>query len=382
MKILIVYPKMYLYGGAELLVVRLANYLSRMGVENSLLTNEILPEIETDLDNTRLIIPPINKTGAKGRIAKLVAEYLWLRKIIRKKRNDYDLINVHNYPAELCTFPYSTPVAWMCNEPPDVAVQLRLAQAPRFSIKRLYFKAFLTFDRYVVRNYIKNVVVADQFNAKRFINLYGFEPYTIHYGIDYDFFSLHTDTVSVKSKRHFTILHVGMLTPLKNQIESIKTVAKLKDTIPNVKLIIAGLGEGQYLKAIREYIRDNQLDGHVEITGHLNREQIRTLFHTCHVLLHPIKSQGGWLAPFEALCAKLPIVVSPEMTASDIVKKENLGVVTADYANAIFDIYQNLEKHRELAVRRAEWVRDNLSWDNFSEKMVQVFQKILSENHH
>jgi hypothetical protein len=70
------------------------------------------------------------------------------------------------------------------------------------------------------------------------------------------------------------------------------------------------------------------------------------------------------------------------MTASDIVKKENLGVVTADYANAIFDIYQNLEKHRELAVRRAEWVRDNLSWDNFSEKMVQVFQKILSENHH
>ena len=365
-----------------MLVVRLANYLSRMGVENSLLTNEILPEIETDLDNTRLIIPPINKTGAKGRIAKLVAEYLWLRKIIRKKRNDYDLINVHNYPAELCTFPYSTPVAWMCNEPPDVAVQLRLAQAPRFSIKRLYFKAFLTFDRYVVRNYIKNVVVADQFNAKRFINLYGFEPYTIHYGIDYDFFSLHTDTVSVKSKRHFTILHVGMLTPLKNQIESIKTVAKLKDTIPNVKLIIAGLGEGQYLKAIREYIRDNQLDGHVEITGHLHREQIRTLFRTCHVLLHPIKSQGGWLAPFEALCAKLPIVVSPEMTASDIVKKENLGVVTADYANAIFDIYQNLEKHRELAVRRAEWVRDNLSWDNFSEKMVQVFQKILSENHH
>lgn len=379
---MIVYPKMYLYGGGELLVVRLANYLSRMGVENSLLTNEILPEIETDLDNTRLIIPPINKTGSKGRIAKLAAEFLWLRKIIREKRNDYDLINVHNYPAELCTFPYSTPVAWMCNEPPDVAVQLRLAQAPRFSIKRLYFKAFLTFDRYVVRNYIKNVVVADQFNAKRFINLYGFEPYTIHYGIDYDFFSLHTDTVSVKSKRHFTILHVGMLTPLKNQIESIKTVAKLKDTIPNVKLIIAGLGEGQYLKAIREYIRDNQLDGHVEITGHLNREQIRTLFHTCHVLLHPIKSQGGWLAPFEALCAKLPIVVSPEMTASDIVKKENLGVVTADYANAIFDIYQNLEKHRELAVRRAEWVRDNLSWDNFSEKMVQVFQKILSENHH
>ena len=365
-----------------MLVIRLANYLSRMGVENSLLTNEILPEIESDLDNTQLIIPPISKTRAKGKIAKLTSEYLWLRKIIRNKRNDFDLINVHNYPAELCTFPYSTPVVWMCNEPPDVAVQSRLAQTSRLSAKRLFFKAFLTFDRYVVGNYVKNVVVADQFNAERFINLYGFEPYTIHYGIDYDFFSLQTEAESLKSEHPFTILHVGMLTPLKNQIESLKTIAKLKNMIPDVKLIIAGFGEGQYLQVIREYIRAHQLERNVEITGHLNRDRIRTLFQTCHVLLHPIKSQGGWLAPFEAICAKLPVVVSPEMTAADIVKRENLGIVTVDYANALFDVYQNFEKHRKLAVRRAEWVRDNLSWDNFSERMMHVFQKTLAENQH
>ena len=120
----------------------------------------------------------------------------------------------------------------------------------------------------------------------------------------------------------------------------------------------------------------------MEITGHLKREQIRTLYQTCNVLLHPIKSQGGWLSPFEALCAKLPIIVSPAMTASDIIERENLGIVTNDYASAVLDIYRNPERHNEMASRRAEWVRENLSWNSFSEKMVEVFYKAVEEKHH
>ncbi len=365
MKVLIVYPKMYVYGGAELLIVRLANYLSQRKIQNAILTTYILPEIEKDLINTQIISSAckFSKTEAKNLNPRKTL--LFLNKAVRQNLTYFDVINVHNYPAELSTCPRYKPVVWMCNEPPDVAIQVRIAQTPKISVKRLFFKTFLAFDRFIVQKYIKNVVVADQFNEKRFINLYGFKPHIIHYGIDYDFFAHHTETTLKKTTRHFTVLHVGMLTPLKNQMESIKTIEKLKDAIPGIKLILAGLGEGQYLQSIREHIKNHQLDGHVEITGHLNREQIRALFHTCNVLLHPIKSQGGWLSPFEALCAGLPIVVSPEMTASNIVKRENLGAVTDDYAKTIFDIYQNPEKYQKMAVRRAAWVRDNLSWDNF-----------------
>ena len=153
-------------------------------------------------------------------------------------------------------------------------------------------------------------------------------------------------------------------------MESIKAIEKLKGAIPNIMLILAGLGEGKYLATIKTYLHDHQLDDQVEITGHLNREQIRDLFHSSNALLHPIGSQGGWLSPFEAICAGLPIVVSPEMTAADIVQKENLGVVTRDYAGALMDIYQKPDKYRKMKDRRAAWVRENLSWDLFSENMI------------
>ena len=378
MNILIVYPKMYVYGGAELLVVRLANYLSRIGIKNSLLTTEILPEIEDDLKNTQLIIPQMRKLNNKRKITSLAAGHLWLRKMIREKRKDYDLINVHNYPAELCTFPYSTPVVWMCNEPPDVAVQVRIAQLSKLSLKRLFFKALLTFERYIVRKYVKNIVVADQFNRKRFVNLYDMNPHVIHYGIDYDFFAAKPHGAIKKSDNSFCVLHVGMLTPLKNQMKSIKTIQKLRDAVPHIKLILAGLGEGEYLAMIERYIDDHQLKSHVEISGHLSRDQIRTLFHSADALLHPIAPQGGWLSPFEALCAGLPVVVSPQMTAADIVQKENLGVVTHDYAGALLDIYQKPDIYQKMKDRRAIWVRDNLSWDKFSENMISVFQKTIA----
>ena len=382
MKVLFVYPRMYVYGGAELLMVRLANYLSRNGIRNGLLTTYILPEIEKDFINTQLIqYPPISHHDRNDQKRYHPLKLLWLlNKGVRQHLNHFDLINVHNYPAEFSTLPHQKPVVWMCNEPLDVAVQVRLDRTSKLSPKRPLFKGLLAFERYVVRTYVKNAVVADAFNKERFIKLYGFDPHVISYGIDYDYFAANPSQTTRKSNGAFRVLHVGMLTPLKNQMESIKAIAKLKGAIPDIKLTLAGLGEGQYLESIKAYLSDHQLGDHVDITGHLTREQIRDLFHTSNALLHPIGSQGGWLSPFEAICAGLPIVVSPDMTASDIVQKENLGVVTRDYAGALMDIYQKPESYDEMKDRRAAWVRDNLSWDKFSENMLHVFQKTLSQN--
>jgi glycosyltransferase involved in cell wall biosynthesis len=177
----------------------------------------------------------------------------------------------------------------------------------------------------------------------------------------------------------FVVLQVGMLTPLKNQMESVKTIEKLKIEIPNIKLVLAGWGEGTYIKMLKEYIREKNLDDNVIITGQLSRESVRDLYHASHLLLHPIKSQGGWLAPFESLCAQKPIVVSLEMTASNIIKREEIGIVTEDFAGAIWDVYSNPDKYCQTAIRGKEWVRENLSWDKFCERMLNLFLKAIKK---
>lgn len=375
MKVLIVYPKIDLYGGAELLVVRLANYLTRNNIENALLTTNLCAEVKNDLTGTQIISYPY--TPFQSFTASLNFFRLWwlLNKGLRKHINDFDIINVHNYPTDLAVYPFRKPVVWMCNEPPEVHV--RFKEEKKYTLRWFVIKAILSFDKYVVRRFVKTTVVADEFNQRRFKRIYGLDPYIINYGIDCHYFKTKTAKIEECRQDRFTVLHVGMLTPLKNQMESIKTIEKLKDKIPGISLKLAGAGEGKYLKQLNEYINAKHLTSYVEIMGHLSRAQLRDLYYTSHVLIHPIKSQGGWLSPFEAICAGLPIVTSSEMTASNIIKKKKLGIVTDDFPNAILEIYQNLSEYEKSAGWRADWVRSHLSWDNFCEQMVNVFHASL-----
>lgn len=372
MRVLIVYPDMYVHGGAELLVVRLANYLTENNIDNALLTTAILPEIEGDFKGTEIITKPATHS--------VVGQTLALHKGIRAHKENFDIINVHNFPAEVAMFTLRKPTVWMCNEPSGVALDIEHTSSAVLKLKK---RVFVEFDKLVTRHYVTKAVVADDFNAKRFAAIYGFEPEVIRYGIDCEFFSGGSGgriSEDLGLKGSFVILHVGMITPYKNQLKSVEVLSEIKSAIPNVKLVFAGWPSGEYAAMLGEHIKSKGLTGDVILTGHVNREQVRDLYHACDVLLHPIKSQGGWLAPFEALCAGKPVVVSPHMTASDVIQREGIGVVTEDYSSTIIDIYQNPAPALAMAKKGSEWVKQNLSWDRFCQRMVDIFRQVLYEH--
>jgi 1,2-diacylglycerol 3-alpha-glucosyltransferase len=235
-------------------------------------------------------------------------------------------------------------------------------------------------DKMVVKKYVSHICVADEFNAERFEKIYGIRPTIVPYGIDYEFFSKGNGKRARKifnlDEKDFVLLQVGMLTPLKNQLESIKVVRNLENRIPNIKLILAGYGEEEYVKILKNYVQDFRLERHVIFTGHLARTIVRDLYAACDVCLFPVKSQGGWLSPFEALCAGKPIVVSTQMTAADIINKNKIGIVTDDFTRVVLDMYNNPAKYRRMAMRGKMWVKENLNWNNFCQRMLEIFERV------
>ena len=124
----------------------------------------------------------------------------------------------------------------------------------------------------------------------------------------------------------------------------------------------------------------NGLEDKVVFTAHIDRRKVRDYYYACDILLHPIKSQGGWLAPFEALCAAKLIIVSPEMTASDIIMREKIGIVTDHFVEAVTKIYKDPSEYQTLATRGREWVRENLSWNKYCEKMLDIFHRVADDS--
>ncbi len=271
----------------------------------------------------------------------------------------------------------------MCNEP-ELQLTISNPILKKSHYTERYYLAYLYWlERTFIKRKIDSWVVSDQFNADRFFSIYGVKPSIINYGIEYEFFSQEPELQSNDRSRfdgRFVILHVGIVTRMKNQLASVRALAAVRDSVPGALLVLAGSeAEEPYCREIRAFIEDNGLVQDVLLAGHVGRERLRELYHLSHVMLHPVHAQGGWLSPFEMLSAGRPIIVSPELTASSIILKEKIGMVTDDYAAGIIDMYRNYPRHLDDACRGNEFVRDNLTWNNFCGKMTARFQAVMNK---
>jgi len=344
MKVLIVYPEFWIDGGAEKVIIRLCNYLTEHSIDNSILTTRMVPEIKSQLTETRII-----EMGTLDNVQQM----------LHSISNDFDVINVHNDPTQLLVYPKQMNAIWSFNELP-AKIQLG-GVLPDMEIK-------------MVQNFIKKIIVADERNKEKVKIVYNKESTIIPYGIDFDFFQLHIqEDMRLRfgiEKDDFVITQVGFIAPTKNQIESVKILAEVKKKIPNAKLILAG-PVTDYKKDVEQEIMKNKLYNDVIFTGKLNQGEIRDLLKVSDCALQPNKGQGSWLSVFEAAACHVPIVVSTEFTASKLVK-ENDGAVCStieEYVNAIIT-EQPIEKMHNLV--------KTLTWDNYCEKMVEVFYESIT----
>lgn len=380
MKVLIVHPHMTVYGGAETLIVKLAQYLAGKGIENSVLTLSISHEIRELLRDSNLIIPSkaypfALRSTSFFRAMGLVREIHALTTYVRKNIDSFDVVNVHNFPATWSLFPLHKPCVWMCNEVPE----LWNNPNPSMPLKLLRCVG-MEIDELIVNRTIDMICVSNRFTEKNVMDRYHRKPEKVYYGVDYEFFSRGDAKRALEHFSlydNFTLLHVGWIGPQKNQFKSIKVLEKLTDKIPSIRLIFAGKGNNPYENELRKYIASKNLEKYVTFTGHVDKFMVRDLYHACNVVLAPYQPQGGWLAPFEALCASKPIVVSYNMTASDIIEREKIGIVTDNFTEAILDIYSNPEKYLSMAEKGRKFVIKEISWETFSNKMLDIFSSIV-----
>ncbi len=378
-RVLIIHTQMKFLGGAELLIVELANWLTHQGIKNDILTLSKSKEVENSLIKTGLIIPrhdiDLKPPGFKSMkdIFRFIGIY---RRELRKRLKNYDVINFHNFPVTWTLFPRKKPCVWMLNEPPN------LWSKPDASFfLRLLNKLRNRLDKEIVRNSVDVICVADEFNKERAKIRYKKNPKVIFYGINYDFFSKGNKKRAEKKynlKDKFIVVQSGMLTEQKNQLDSIKATNKIKDKVANVLLVLAGKeADEKYVRMLKDYVKEKKLEKHVLFTGNLNREGLRDLYKASQVGLFPVGRQGGWLAPFETLCAGVPIIVSDEMGAASITKRFNLGIATKNYEEALLDVYNNLDKYKKDAKKAALFVKKNLSWQVFADKMIKAYKDAL-----
>ncbi|MEW6074794.1 MAG: glycosyltransferase family 4 protein [Candidatus Omnitrophota bacterium] len=378
MKILIVNRFMGIYGGAETVIKEFASCLNTRGIRNLVVTLNISEEVKRLCAGIDIKVPEryfpyaYRSTGLISSLG-IIREIVALRALVKKYYSDFDVINVHNFPANWVAWGLRKPVVWMCNEAPDFYNNPNLS----FFLRALR-RIGLACDKFIVNHSIDTICVADELNAHRVKIRYGRESTIIPYGIDHENFVKNDLDVSKIRKEFgipeecFVLLQVGVISPQKNQLESLKALNVLVGQKINARLLLVGDGGASYKNVLNEYICRNNLSDSVIFTGHFSRSRTMELYMMADLCLFPVKDQGGWLAPFEALSLGKPVIVSETMGASCLIKKHNLGIVESDFSSAVLDFMHNRNKWENIAAGASIWVKSNLTWKRFTSQLEEV----------
>ncbi|HUV84533.1 MAG TPA: glycosyltransferase family 4 protein [Methanosarcinales archaeon] len=363
MKILIVHPQMALYGGAELVIVRLAQYLMKQGHNVTVAT--LSTDSHSEYKGIKFILPEKNRIsyrlrGGLGSIYDIIQMQIALQKLCSKYANNFDIINVHNFPA-IWAVPNHRKIVWMCNEVPDLWHNAKVN-----GLANKVFNIARHFDSRIVKSKDTISIVADNRCAEVFRKRYKFEPVIIHYGID-SFSAQHNP-----STRQFRVICTSMISPSKDQLSILKAVKVLKKYIPNIKVILSGYREPEHPYSIMldKYTVDNKLD--VEYIAMTDRNKLAGIYSCSNVAVFAGKGQGSWLSPFEQLSMGIPVIVTPNLTCSDLIFQQNIGIVTDDITGALLSVYNNYSEYKEQALKGKEFVLNELTWEKFGRKVEKI----------
>lgn len=365
MKILMVHPQMSLYGGAEILVVRLAKYLMQQGHEVDILT--LSTSEHTDYEGLNFILPlkgdqmHYRLRGSFSALLDVAKMYARLGYMCVDLAYEYDIVNPHNFPAIWSIPPYNKMV-WICNELPDL---WHNGNGRWYSA---LFGPCRFIDGFVVGAKKPWGVVPDSVCALAYSNRYGLSPHVVPYGIEPLVGNLQPPSLD----KSFDILCPSMISPSKCQLDVLKAVRLLQKTLPNIRLFLAGYKDNThtYFSDLLDYADLYHIN--LSYLGNLSREELGQVSSSCHAAVFAGRGQGSWLGPFEHLTVGTPILVSDRLTCANTIHEQSLGTVYNNLANALTTLYSNYTVLKNQALSSKEYVLKYMSWDHYCENIERI----------
>lgn len=411
MKIGLVTHALVQQGGGERQLLYLAKGLMKKGHEIKIYTINYDKECCYPALARGLNIISLYPHSPRNTIPLFLSAYIfYITLCINLKRltgiidRDTDIINAHgegmSWLALRLKPRWKGKFIWMCNDSPACIEVFKKRERPGLLYK---FKNF--FDRFIYRfiSYydrkaickIDELVVLSKEMKQSLEFWYGRGVNILRSGIDMRRFSDCNGSLIRKRysimPQEFLLLHVSLLQPLRRLEDVILALAILKDNYlkgnypegncPLLKFLIVGslTYHPAYVESLKRLIKEKRLNLHVIFTGEVSEEELPSYYAACDGFIFSSDKRQSWgLVVFEAMASKKPVIVSAVCGASEVLKDESeaLFITPGDISgitNRIKRIIENEEFRKGLAERGYNFVRENLSWQRYVERMEEIF---------
>ena len=192
------------------------------------------------------------------------------------------------------------------------------------------------------------------------------------------------ETIIKKYKSNFVILYLGD-THLRRGIQTaITALSKLKDTIPEIKLVIVGKNTSDII--LRKQVKDLQLEQFVDFEGWQNVSLFQSYILASEICISPLHRNLQHDVAyankiFQYMSLAKPLLVSDAIAQKKLVEKVACGLVhkerdSKDFSNKVLALYKNKPLRIALGESGKKFVQNEFSWEETSKKLINLYNNM------
>ena len=147
-----------------------------------------------------------------------------------------------------------------------------------------------------------------------------------------------------------------------------------------VELILLGTGTDE--QKLKKLAKSLGIQNKVIFKGHISHKDLPRYLSQADIFVRPSLSEGLGNAFLEAMAMGLPVIATPVGGIVDFVKDKETGLFCKpknyrDLALKIDMILKDNKLKDRIALQGQKMIIKNYSWDIISQKMFQIYQKLL-----
>jgi len=185
-------------------------------------------------------------------------------------------------------------------------------------------------------------------------------------------------------KEKFLLLYVGRLAKEKNIFLLLECFKELRDELKDLYFLI--VGDGPLRKEILKYIKENEIENYVKLTGFVSASEIKDIYACGDLFIFSSKTETQGLVILEAVSSNLPIVALREGGLKYVLPKKNVIGISAvkdkyEMLEKIKFYYFNLKKLQKLIERNLETFSEKWSIEMTIKNYESIYKTVIKEKY-
>ncbi|MGC8699685.1 MAG: glycosyltransferase [Candidatus Micrarchaeia archaeon] len=375
MKLVIVQPYLTLRGGAERVILKIAEHYNAKIYTTEYSQSTTFNEFKNfDIEVIKKHVPLSNKLPYRASQGLRYGYTFYNLKL----KEDYDLINAHISPSEWIRHK-NKKVLWYCHTPPREVYDLYAERMKNRSytekfIYATFTKAYKLIAEGVVKE-IEAIATNSENTASRIKKYFNRDATVINPAIDFEKFR------NEGNGKYF--FYPSRIIPNKRQEYAINAFKRFEKKKKGYKLVVAGTlskdkEHVEYFNRIKK-LADNNVVFKTNIT---DKELVELYANSTAVLFTALNEDFGYI-PLEAMASYKPIISVNEGGPKETIIDGKTGFIVGseeEMAEKMLFVAEHPKIAEEIGKQGRMHVEKNYSWSTFFKKFDKLARKVAETN--